>query len=57
MLLLKAKCYMEANKFKEASKLIRQILFKENISQKYKDKAIELSKELIKLKYENKFPN
>ncbi|MGC8677917.1 MAG: hypothetical protein ACP5UF_06870 [Hydrogenobaculum sp.] len=48
---------MEANKFKEASKLIRQILFKENISQKYKDKAIELSKELIKLKYENKFPN
>ncbi|MGC9287257.1 MAG: tetratricopeptide repeat protein, partial [Hydrogenobaculum sp.] len=56
-LLLKAKCYMEANKFKEASKLIRQILFKEDISQKYKDKAIELSKELIKLKYENEFPN
>ncbi len=57
ILLLKAKCYMEANKFKEASRLIRRMLFKEDINQKYKDKAIELSKELIKLKYENKFPN
>jgi len=57
MLLLKAKCYMEANKFKEASKLIRKILFNEDINQHYKDKAIELSKELIKLKYENKFSN
>ena len=57
MLLLKAKCYMEAKKFKEASKLIRKILFNEDINQHYKDKAIELSKELIKLKYENKFSN
>jgi tetratricopeptide (TPR) repeat protein len=54
MLLLKAKCYIEANKFKKASNLIRQILFKENINQKYKDKAIELSKELITLEYVNK---
>ncbi|ACG57969.1 Tetratricopeptide TPR_2 repeat protein [Hydrogenobaculum sp. Y04AAS1] len=54
MLLLKTKCYMEANKFKEASKLIRKILFKEDINQKYKDEAIELSKELITLEYVNK---
>jgi Tfp pilus assembly protein PilF len=54
MLLLKAKCYMEANKFKEASKLIRKILFNEDINQHYKDKAIELSKELITLEYINK---
>ncbi|WP_459894115.1 tetratricopeptide repeat protein, partial [Hydrogenobaculum acidophilum] len=57
MLLLKAKCYTEARNFKKASKLIQKILFKDDIPQKYKNKAIELSKELITLEYIDKYNN
>jgi len=53
ILLLKARCYIQAKEFKKASTLMQKILFKDDIPQKYKDKAIELSKDLIALEYMN----
>ncbi len=57
ILLLKAKCYIEARKLQQATKLIQTILFKDNIPQQYKKQAINLSKKLIILEYMARYNN